>query len=143
MARAESRSRHSKEAAMGERIWTAKRTSLTHLERPITEENRAQIYSWHEQKTKERESGRRSFKIPCLKTRIDSLLEGAKKFYASRFYQLKIGHGAIGTFLEMIGAPESPLDAGGVATLSNQSCICTQSVENGGHHVRVLREKTN
>lgn len=123
---------------MGERIWTAKLTCLTHLERRITEENRAQIYSWHEQKTKERESGRRSFKIPCLKTRIASLLEGAKKFYASRFYQLKIGHGAIGTFLEMIGAPESPLDAGGVAALSNQSCICTQSVENGGHHVSGL-----
>lgn len=80
MARTESRSRHSKEAAMGERIWTAKLTCLTHLERRITEENRAQIYSWHEQKTKERESGRRSFKMPCLKTWIDSLLEGAKKF---------------------------------------------------------------
>ena len=40
--------------------------------------------------------------------------------------------GAIGTFLERIGAPESPLNAGGVETLSNQSCICTQSVENGG-----------
>lgn len=38
MARTESRSRHSKEAATGERIWTAKRTSLTHLERRITEE---------------------------------------------------------------------------------------------------------
>ena len=45
--------------------------------------------------------------FPCLKTQIHPLLDKAKKLYASRFYQLKAGHGAIGTFLERIGAVES------------------------------------
>ena len=35
------------------------------------------------------------------------LLGNTKKFYASRFYQLKTGHGAIGTFLSRIGATET------------------------------------
>lgn len=38
---------------------------------------------------------------------IDPLLGKTKKFYAARFYQLKIGHGAIGTFLKRIGATET------------------------------------
>ena len=38
---------------------------------------------------------------------MDPLLGKAKKVYASRFYQLKVGHGAIGTFLKRIGAAET------------------------------------
>ena len=45
--------RAAKEAAGEERIRTAKWTSLTHLKRRITEEKRAQLRAWHEQKTKE------------------------------------------------------------------------------------------
>ena len=96
-----------KEAAIGERVRTAKWTSLTHIKQQITEEKKLQISIWHEQKTKEREASRRGFYIPCLKTQIHPLLGKAKKLYASRFYQLKTGHGAIGTFLERIGAVES------------------------------------
>ena len=38
---------------------------------------------------------------------MDPLLGNTKRFYASRFYQLKTGHGAIGTFLCRIGAIET------------------------------------
>lgn len=37
-----------------------------------------------------------------------SVGENAKKKYASRFDQLKTGHGAVGTFLARIGAIETP-----------------------------------
>ena len=96
-----------KEAAGGERIRTAKWTSLTHLRRQITEEKKAQLLAWHDQKTKERESRKSGFYVPSSKAQIDPLLGKTKKFYASRFYQLKIGHGAIGTFLNRIGAAET------------------------------------
>lgn len=51
--------------------------------------------------------GKGGFYLPSLKTQIDPLLDKTKKFYASRFNQLRIGHGAIGTFLNRIGAAEA------------------------------------
>ena len=96
-----------KEAAQGDRIWTAKWTSLTHLKRQITDEKKAQLRAWHEQKTKEREGRKRGFYVFSPKAEIDPLLGKSQKFYASRFYQLKAGHGAIGTFLKKIGATET------------------------------------
>ncbi len=96
-----------KEAAGEERIRTAKWTSLTHIKRRITEEKTAQLAAWHDQKTKEREIRKSGFYIPSLKAKIDPLLSKTKKCYASRFYQLKIGHGPIGTFLKRIGATET------------------------------------
>ena len=89
---------------------------------------KAQIYAWHAQKINEQENGRRGPYIPCLKMQIHSLLSWTRKSYASRFYQLKVGHGAIGTFL----GRQSPQHVGGAGTLSSQSCICTQNVESGG-----------
>ncbi len=92
-----------KEAALGGTVRTAKWTSLTHV---TTEEKKSQII-WYGQKMREREASRRGFYIPCIKPQIHPLLGKAKKSYASRFYQLQTGHGAIGTFLERIGAAES------------------------------------
>ena len=83
-----------KEAAGGQRVHTVKWTSLTHLKRRITEEKKVQLSTWHSQMTKERESRRSGFYFPSLKTQIDPLLGKTNKFYASRFYQLKTGHGA-------------------------------------------------
>ncbi len=96
-----------KEAAAGQRIQTAKWTSLTHLKRRITEEKAAQLLAWNDQGVKERESRQSGLYIPSQKAEIDPLLSKTKKYYAARFYQLKIGHGAIGTFLKRIGATES------------------------------------
>ena len=96
-----------KEAALGRRVCTAKWTSLTHVKWQITDEKKSQISIWHRQKTMERERNRRGFYIPSIKPQIYPLLGKAKKFHAFRFYQLKTGHGAIGTFLKRIGAVES------------------------------------
>ena len=38
---------------------------------------------------------------------MDPLFGKAKKVYALRFYQLKVGHGAIGTFLKRIKAAKT------------------------------------
>ena len=57
-----------KEAASGERVRTAKWASLTHVKRQIQDEEKLQISIWHEEKTREREAGRRGYYIPCLKT---------------------------------------------------------------------------
>ena len=96
-----------REAAGGERIQTARWTSLTHLRRQLTEEKSSQLRAWYEQKTKERESRKSGFYVPSLKAEMDPLLGNTKKSYASRFYQLKTGHGAIGTFLSRIGEAET------------------------------------
>lgn len=42
------------------------------------------------------------------KSSINPTLSEALKKYAMRFYQLKIGHGAVGTFLARIGVMETP-----------------------------------
>ena len=47
------------------------------------------------------------FYVPSPKAKIDPLLSKTKKYYVSRFYQLKIGHWTIGTFLKRIGAIET------------------------------------
>ena len=58
-------------------------------------------------KKKRERGGQRSHYIPCLKIQIHSFLGKSKKTYAARFYQLKVGNGTIGTFLERIGEVES------------------------------------
>ncbi len=84
-----------KEAAGGERIRTAKWTSLTHLKRRITEGKMAELFAWHDQGTKERESRKSGFYIPSRKAEIDPLLSKTQKYYASRFYQLKLNMGPL------------------------------------------------
>lgn len=42
-----------------------------------------------------------------FKNADDFFLGKTKKYYASQFYQLKIGHEAIGTFLNRMGAAET------------------------------------
>lgn len=63
--------------------------------------------AWHDQKTIEQERWKSGLYVPSPKTQIDPLLGKTKKFYAAQFYQLKIGHGAIATFLKRIGAIET------------------------------------
>ena len=96
-----------KEAAGGERIGTARWTSLTHLKRRIREGKRAQQSAWRNQKAREKEEQRRGFYFSSLKMQMDPVLGKTRKFSASRLYQLKVGHGAIGTFLHRIGATET------------------------------------
>ncbi len=61
-------------------------------------------YSWHQVRNgKKRERRSRKYYVPRLKVRIHPILGQAPKKYASRFFQLKLGHGAIGVLLEIIG----------------------------------------
>ena len=50
----------------------------------------------------------KSGKIPRTKGGISLILGSAPKKYASRYYQLKVGHGAVGIFLARIGVIEAP-----------------------------------
>lgn len=43
--------RAAKEAAVGVKVRTAKRSSLAHIKRQVTDEKMIQIYTWHESKT--------------------------------------------------------------------------------------------
>ncbi len=59
-------------------------------------------------KTQEREVSRRGFYIPWTEAKINPILGNAPRKYASRYYQLKVGYGAVGTYLARIGIIETP-----------------------------------
>ena len=75
--------------------------------RKIKEAKKLELCSWHQAKNEEREARNRNYYIPRLKPGIQPVLGQASKKYASRFFQLKVGHGAVGVFLERIGAVET------------------------------------
>lgn len=50
-------------------------------------------------KTQERETSHHGFYVPWKKAEINPVLRKAPKNYAARFYQLKVGHGAVGIYL--------------------------------------------
>ena len=96
-----------KDAAANGRSQTAGWSSLTHIHRKINEAQKSEIQSWHKTRNEERERRHRSYYTPRLKPGIDSVLGKAPKKYASRFFQLKVGHGAVGLFSERIGVVET------------------------------------
>ena len=83
-------------------------SSLTHVKTELKRATLDELSTWHLLKAKEREDSRRGFYISRAKFGIDPILGKAPKKYAARYYQLKVGHGAVGTFLAKIGAIESP-----------------------------------
>ena len=56
----------------------------------------------------ERETNRRGYYVPRVDKGISKVLGRTAKKYASRYFQLKVGHGAIGTYLARIGVIETP-----------------------------------
>ena len=56
----------------------------------------------------EREASRRGSYSPRLQKGMNGLLGNTAKKYASRYLQLKVGHGAVGTYLARIGVIETP-----------------------------------
>lgn len=72
----------------------------TELKRTTLDE----LSTWHLLKTQESEDSRRGFYISRTKFNIGK----SAKVYTARYYQLKIGHGAVGTFVANIEAIESP-----------------------------------
>lgn len=83
-------------------------SSLAYIRKNITEARFQELAKWHEVKTQERDVSRRGYYVPWIKRGINPTLANAPKKYASRYYQLKVGHGAIGTFLARIGVIETP-----------------------------------
>ena len=96
-----------KDAAANGRSQTARWSSLTHVNQKINEAKQSEIHSWHQTRNEERERRSRNYYTPRLKPGIHPVLGQAAKKYASRFFQLKVGHGAVGVYLERIGAVET------------------------------------
>ena len=83
-------------------------SSLAYIKEILAQAQSRELAKWHEVKTQEREVSRRGFYIPWTKANINPVLGNAPKKYASRYYQLKVGHGAVGTYLARIGVIETP-----------------------------------
>ena len=83
-------------------------SSLAYIKENLAQARGRELAKWHEVKTQEREVSRRGFYIPWTETKINPILGNAPKKYASRYYQLKVGHGAVGTYLAKIGVIETP-----------------------------------
>ncbi len=82
-------------------------SSLAYIKENLAQARRKEHAKWHEVKTQEREVSRQGFYIPWTETKINPILGNAPKKYASRYYQLKVGHGAVGTNLTRIGVIET------------------------------------
>ncbi len=83
-------------------------SSLTHIKTELQKTRAAKLLRWHQAKSQEREATMRGFYVPNAKSVISPTLGKTLKKYAIRYYQLKVGHGAIGNFLARIGAIETP-----------------------------------
>ena len=87
---------------------TERWSSLAYVKRNISEIRSRDLIKWHETEIQNREASRRGFYIPRTTECISLALGRAPKKYASRYYQLKVGHGAVGTFLVRIRVIETP-----------------------------------
>lgn len=87
---------------------TERWSSLAYIRKNVNEMHSKDVTKWRETETQDRETSRRGYYIPRTKGGICSILGSAPKIYASRYYQLKIGHGAVETFLTRTGVIEAP-----------------------------------
>ncbi|ODM15123.1 hypothetical protein SI65_09362 [Aspergillus cristatus] len=81
--------------------------SLAHLQRTQTEATREAREKWlREAMAKRTPAAQRTYR-PHRGWRLDPAAAGAPKALASRYYQLKMGHAAIGPYLQRVQAQES------------------------------------
>ena len=83
-------------------------SSLAYIKKNLSHVRSKELTSWHERKTEEREVSRCGYYVPWTKNSINPILGSTPKKYASRYYQLKVGHGAVGTHLARLGVIETP-----------------------------------
>ncbi len=83
-------------------------SSLAYIKRNAYDIRLRDLIKWHKLETQNREASCRGFYILRTTEGISLALGNASKKYASRYYQLKVGHGAEWTFLIRIGAIETP-----------------------------------
>ena len=74
----------------------------------MIESHSQELAKWHETKIQERETSQRGFYIPRVGKWMSIILGHTAKKYASRYLQLKVGHGAAGSYLARIGVIETP-----------------------------------
>lgn len=67
-----------------------------------------ELTRWHKKETQEREASYYGQYIPWTKNNINPILENVLKKYVLQYYQLKVGHGAVRTFLTKIRKIEIP-----------------------------------
>lgn len=96
-----------KEAAADTRTQVVRWSSLTHVKKKIIEAKNSEMYSWRQDRNETRERRNQTYYVPRLKFGVHPVLGRAPKKYASRFFQLKVGHAAIGVFFERIGVAET------------------------------------
>lgn len=65
------------------------------------------ITKWHKMKTQNREATCRRYYVPRIKKDINLVFGNASKKYALRYYQLKVEHSAVETFLVKIEVIET------------------------------------
>lgn len=82
-------------------------SSLTFIKTELLKTKLAEIVLWHQTKSHEREATRQGSYVLVVKGGINETLGKTLKKFAMRFYQLKIGHEAVGTFLARIGIIET------------------------------------
>ena len=87
---------------------TERWSSLAYIRKNVTETRTRDLTKWHEMETQDREASRCGYYVLRTKGGISLALGSAPKKYASRYYQLKVGHGAGGTFLVRIGVIQTP-----------------------------------
>lgn len=68
----------------------------------IIEARSRDINKWHKAETQNREASSRGYYTPRKRGSISPMLGNAFEKYASRYYQLKVGQGAVRTFLTRI-----------------------------------------
>lgn len=83
-------------------------SSLAYIKKNMAQARSGELTKWHEMKMQEREVSRRGFYVPWTKAEINPILGNAPKKYTSRYSQIKVGHGAVGTYLARIGVIETP-----------------------------------
>lgn len=93
-----------KDAAAKRKNQIARWSSIIHVIWNINKTLKSEILSWHNTRNEEQESQNRSYHISRLKSGIDPVLEKVTRKYLSHFFQLKVGHKAVGVFLEKIGS---------------------------------------
>ena len=107
-------------------------SSLAYIKKNLTQARSTELTKWHEVKVQEREVSRRGFYVPWTKVEINPVLGNAPKKYAARYYQLTVGHGAVGRYLARIGVIETSECWWCKEVLCNRLSICTQNAAGGG-----------
>lgn len=104
---------------------------LTHINAKLQKSRLAKLLAWHQVKTQDKKAIVQGFYVLSAKSSINPTLSEALKRYAIQYYQLKIGHGVVGTYLIRIGVMETPESWWSRAQKQNIVHFFTRNVKDG------------